>query len=45
MEPDTKLSMITSASTGQGRQNRHLPPSWKLGLRTKYFRKKLNSVS
>jgi len=45
MEPDIKYSMIPWASAGQGRQNGHLLPAWKLGLRTKYFRKKLKSAS
>jgi len=30
MEPYIKLSMIAWASLGQGRQNGHLPPAWKL---------------
>jgi len=45
VEPDIKLSMIAWASTGHGRQNWHLPPAWKLGLRTKYFWKNVMSVS
>jgi len=40
MEPDIELSMIAWASAGHGRQNGHLPPAWKLGLRSKYFWKK-----
>jgi len=45
METDIKLSVIAWASTGHGRQNGHLPPAWKLGLRTKYLWKNLKSVS
>jgi len=37
--------MIAWAFTGQGRQNGHLPPAWKLGLRTKYSWKNLKSAS
>jgi len=37
--------MMAWASAGPGRQNGHLPPAWKLGLRTKYFWIKLKSVS
>jgi len=33
MELDIKLSMLALASTGHGRQNGHLPPAWKLGLK------------
>jgi len=37
--------MIAWASAGQGRQNGHLSPAWKLGLRITYFWKNLKSAS
>jgi len=42
VEPDIKESMI--AWVFAGRANARFP-SWKLGLRTKYFPKKLKSAS